>query len=519
MKKHSALEPNSDRWPYLWLGLALALSLFGFGKWLIPLTAWFANLFALRFLHTQRVAQGWLIWVALSIPVTAVAAAGVIPFPFPMNIGFMALQVILGSLPFLADRLLAPRLRGLTSTLVFPLATTAWEFINLTTSPMGSFGSQAYTQYGNLALMQLASITGIWGITFLLSWFAALGNWVWEEAASNNLSANQPPLWTRVRRGVLIYATIVGLVLVYGYGRLLLAPPNATSVRVAGVTVGEETLAQILPLYEQDRAQFRQITQARHAAYLAATAREAQAGAKVVLWPEGAGLGLTEDVQALITRSQELARQEGIYLTVQFLELFPDQPRPAENKLVLVEPDGTVGFEHVKYGGNFLEGTLLGDGMLQVIETPFGRLSGVICWDADFVGNIRQTGQQGVDLLLIGANDWREVGAIHAQMAVFRAIENGVAIARQAANGVSQAVDPYGRVLAALDHYRSSERTLVAQLPTQMHRFTLYAVIGDSFGWATLIGFVLLAGWALLRGKPVEQGQAALPEEPVSVLQ
>lgn len=513
MKKQSELEPKFDRWSYLWLALALLLGLFGFGKWLIPVTAWFAGLLALRFLRTQRVARGWLIWVVLSIPVATVAAAGVVPFPLPMTIGFMALQTLLGSLPFLADRLLAPRLRGFASTLVFPLAVTAWEFINLTTSPMGSFGSQAYTQYGNLALMQLASITGIWGITFLLSWFATVGNWVWEEATANNHTPVQTSLWTRVGRGVTTYAVIVGLVLVYGNSRLLLATPNSASVRIAGVTIGEETLAEILPLYEQDRARFRQITQARHAAYLAATVREAQAGAQIVLWPEGAAFGVEEDVTALVVRSQELARQEGIYLAVQLFQFMADPQRLPENKLLLVQPDGTIGFAHVKYGGNFLEGTLLGDGILRTIETPFGRLSGVICWDADFVGNIRQAGQQGVDLLLIGANDWREVGEIHAQMAVFRAIENGVTIARQAANGISQAVDPYGRVLASLDHYRSNERTLVAQLPAQMHRFTLYSVIGDSFGWATLIGLVLLAGWALLSGRRMGAEQEMLVEQ------
>ena len=132
----------------------------------------------MRFMRTQRVAQGWFLLVALSIPVAIVAANGVVPFPLPLTIGFMALQVVLGCIPYLADRLLAPRIPGFASTLVFPLAATAWEFINLGTSPMGSFGSQAYSQVGNLPLMQLVSLTGIWGITFLISWFASVVNWV-----------------------------------------------------------------------------------------------------------------------------------------------------------------------------------------------------------------------------------------------------------------------------------------------------------------------------------------------------
>jgi apolipoprotein N-acyltransferase len=119
---------------------------------------------------------------------------------------------------------------------------------------------------------------------------------------------------------------------------------------------------------------------------------------------------------------------------------------------------------------------------------------------------MRQTAQQGVDLLLIGANDWAGVSTIHAQMAVFRAIENGVALFRQAYDGVSLAADPYGRVLAEMDHFATTDHTLIAQVPMQAGRFTLYSVIGDAFGWAALIGCVVL-GLAAVSGRLRPDGQ------------
>ena len=100
--------------------------------------------------------------------------------------------------------------------------------------------------------------------------------------------------------------------------------------------------------------------------------------------------------------------------------------------MLVIDPTGAIVMEHVKFGGNIFEGTLLGDGNLQTVETPFGVLSGVICWDADFPTVIQQTGQKGVGLLVVPSGDWLEINPIHSQMAVFRAIENGMSMVRQA---------------------------------------------------------------------------------------
>jgi len=485
------LMPQADRWSFLWLAISAGLGLFAFGYWVIPLAAWLTTVFTLRFLRTQPVLRGFTLMVITSIAVNAYAGRDLIPMPFPMSLGLLAVQILLGSLPFLADRLLAPRLSSFAATLIFPLAATAWEFLNLTNSPLGSFGAAAYANYDNLPLMQLASLTGIWGITFLMHWFATTVNWSWGRAFEPKL------IW----RGVALYVAIFVLVLAYGNARLLFATQPTQSVRMAGITIAPKPLAELIPLYNTDVAAFRAETRTIHEHYFAATLREARAGAQLVNWPEGAGIGVAEDVDAMITQAQALAQQESIYLAMPTFKLFPGEERPAENRLILVDPTGQIALDHVKYGGNFLEGTLLGDGVLHTVETPFGLLSGVICWDADFVSNMRQAGRQGVDLMVIGANDWPGINAIHAQMAVFRAIENGTAIFRQASNGTSIAVDPYGRVLASLDHFTTSDRVLVAQMPVNASVFTLYAVIGDAFGWATVIGFVLVVLWVVIRSR------------------
>jgi apolipoprotein N-acyltransferase len=80
-----------------------------------------------------------------------------------------------------------------------------------------------------------------------------------------------------------------------------------------------------------------------------------------------------------------------------------------ENKLIVLEPAGSVALEHYRYGGQMFEPFKPGDGVLRTVDMPFGRLSGVICWDTDFQGTMRQAGRNGTDLLLSPSLEWRGI--------------------------------------------------------------------------------------------------------------
>ena len=73
---------------------------------------------------------------------------------------------------------------------------------------------------------------------------------------------------------------------------------------------------------------------------------------------------------------------------------------------------------------------------------------------------MRQAGRNGTDLLLSPSLEWRAIDPMHANIAVYRAIENGVVVVRQADNGPSIVADPYGRMVAAMDRFTASERVL-----------------------------------------------------------
>lgn len=494
----AALVPTAprERSPYRWLAVTMVLTLFAGGRVTVPLLAWLAPIFALRFTRTVRRAWiGYALIGAVAAVSLLVGWRGMIPLAPAAKAMLVVGNAVAAGLPYAVDRALRPRLSGWLATLPFPLATTVIEFANMGSgSPVGSFGSTAYSQAGQVVLLQILSVTGIWGLTFLMAWLAPLANWAWEEDFAR----------PTVRRAGAAFGGVMAAVLIFGGARLALAAlaedDAPGTVRVASFTELSIDFARLMPMLATDRSGFAKETRALHDGYFRRTAAEAGAGAKIVLWPEGAGVGIEEDEPALIAAGKAAAKDGGIYLAIPFFTMYRDRARPPENKLLVFDPAGGLALEHVKYGGNVFEGSKKGDGVLRTVETPYGTLSGVICWDTDFIRTIAQAGRNGTDILLSPAHDWRELDPLHGEMTAFRAIENGITVVRQADLGWSVVTDPYGRTLASMDHFRTTDRTMIAQVPVRGVR-TVYAMIGDLFAWLAVAGLALVAAWAWRPGR------------------
>jgi apolipoprotein N-acyltransferase len=472
------------------------------GRWLFPLAAWIGPALILRYARDHKAGRGFIFVFAAYILAFII---GFMPmwlgagWPMPLVVSLPVLYALLWSLPYLADRLVSTRLTGFASTLVYPLAATTIEFVNIHTNPIGAWGATGFTQYGDLALMQLASVTGMIGITFLMGWFASVANWAWENRGHGR----------EMFKGLATFGVVLAAVYLFGFLRLNLAPASET-VRVAGITAESndsfsERVTAAAPDPTLDPTAVRPVVESHHDAYFAETVREAQAGARVIFWDEMAGISLPTlgmDESALIARAQEIARQYGIHLAIPIgVEYF--EGKPHDNKLLLIDPTGAVVMEHFKYGGAITENIRPGDGKLQSVETPFGVLSGVVCWDMDYPAILQQAGQNGTGLMLVPSRDWFEIDPLHSQMAVFRAIENGMSVVRQTDKGLSIAVDAYGRVLAQTDYFNSTDRTMVAQVPTR-HVATIYTAFGRWFEWLCLFGFLTIVARALFARRAAE---------------
>jgi apolipoprotein N-acyltransferase len=485
---------SSNQKRFLWLAIAAALGLFIGGRWNIPLAAWLAPVFFMRFFRSSE--RPWrdfgLMWVvsALSTIIGWNGATFMALIHPAAEAAFFLALTPLGLIPYVIDRAYARRFGSpLWLTLVFPIAATAVDFFSSSGSPFGSFGAAAYAQRDFAPIMQLAAFSGLWGITVVLSWFASLVNHCWEHGF-------------KLSRPALAAAFLLALVPGLGLGRLLLAPQATQRAQIAGFSLPEGKLAALLAqVGSGDEAGFRQAAALLHSQELAQIRALAERGAQIVVLQEGAGLGYGDQVEQLLADAAALAKEQQIYIVLPTVAVGAAQ---AENVVRIIDPRGAVVLEHTKYGGNQFEGSVKGDGILRTVDTPYGRLSAVICWDADFPEIIRQAGAQQVDVLFVPSNDWLAVKDIHAGMATFRAVENGLAIYRQTGQGVTVVTDSYGRVVEQIDLF--AERGAADFAATHITATpigavpTLYPRLGDLLGSLMQLGLLgLLAGLAASR--------------------
>src|SRR2546428_2704267 len=341
-KHNTSINYQRDRLSYLWLALGIVLSAFVLPRWTIPLAVWLYPIFLLRFVRTQPLLRGMLLLLLASALVSVVELQGVL-----LASGvFYYLDVfggaVVGIVPYLLDRVPAPRLVGLLGTFVFPLAVTSvWYLFDLL-SPTGTIFNLAYTQYGDLPLMQLLSVTGLWGILFLMSWLASMVNWAWEQGFD----------WSKVRPGLLLYGGLLALVFLGGGARLTFFAPQGATVRVAGVTaqhyhtlLPSANFAQLLDekTTQAQRQAIRPVLAQVDANMLALSQQEARAGAKVVVWPESGATVLQEDEAAFVQQARAAARASGIYLVMGLAVVLPSQQPPfGRDESVLIDPSGKV---------------------------------------------------------------------------------------------------------------------------------------------------------------------------------
>ena len=249
--------------------------------------------------------------------------------------------------------------------------------------------------------------------------------------------------------------------------------------------------------------------------------QEARAGAKIIVWSEGAAGVVQEDEAALLAQASAFTRTTGTYLDMGVSELLV-HPVQTQSKLlpsrfmldesILVDPSGSVVWRYEKTHPVFLGdiSVVPGNGQVPTVQTPYGRLSKVICWDADFPSTLRQAGQAGADILLVPGNDPQAVDPYHTQVTTFRAIENGYSLVRQASNSLAMTVDYEGHVLSAADYFTTNHQVMVAYVPMQGVR-TIYATIGDLFAWLSIAGLVVLTGFAFVRRRQVVEAERGAP--------
>jgi apolipoprotein N-acyltransferase len=431
--------------------------------WLAPVPVLFVN-FGSVTARTGFVAA----WAAYALGATnlLLAYAGTMPWPS------LLLGVIGPALYFAASaraaRYVAQRLGGSAGVLAFAAIWAGCDFL-VSLGGDGTAPSPAYSQAGAPAIVQGASLFGIWIVTFLLGLFSA----------GLAMSLQRRRLMPAALAVVFLAADVA-----FGEWRLSHAEHPA-HIRVGLGADDSIALRTTLSASQQ-------LTVAKR--YADAARMLARNGAALVVFPEKVSfLGVQARAPVLtILRTAAHASRTSIVIG------FDDRSAEPRNEAVVFPADGSEPqFYFKRHMVAGLESSYVpGDGPLQFAD----RTSTEICKDMDFPGMVRRdVGQTNAAVLAVPAWDFDGDRWWHARLAIMRSIENNVSLARSAKQGLLTLVDAEGRVIAQRRSEQSGMVTLVGDLALGTGE-TLYRRIGDVFAWMCIAISLLLIAGAALRG-------------------
>jgi apolipoprotein N-acyltransferase len=473
-----------------------------------PILGWMALSAYLALFHGAWVWLGWRLFpagrgrAASSVPTakesSTLSAEDRTPSPRSENI--------------LLEFASAPRLSRLNWAFLCAMLWVALELIRshlLSGFPWSLLG---VSQYQMTPLLQISSITGVYGVSFLVAWTSV-----------SLLSASLMLMRPRASRTVLpaeVFPPLlaVGMVFALGYHRVTHAPESERSVRL---TLVQPSIAQTViwdPEFNDSR--FNELLTLSENALATRT--------DVLLWPEAALPELNEASFDAMT-NLAVAHKTWFIFGADDVQYPPGATNEDDlifyNAAWLLSPRGLIADTyHKRRLVMFGEYVPLSDWLpfvkwLTPITGSFKaganptqfplRDAGVnaaplICFEDVFPHGVRDHVTQDTDLLVNLTNDgWFGESAQqwqHAANAVFRAIENGVPMVRCCNNGLTCWIDPQGRIREIFRDergtiYGSGFTTFTVQLASAPHQLTFYSRHGDVFGW----GCVALASWAVAR--------------------
>ncbi|MEJ7627582.1 MAG: nitrilase-related carbon-nitrogen hydrolase [Ferruginibacter sp.] len=367
------------------------------------------------------------------------------------------------SLVLLAARRITLTSKSWLSVFAFPVLFTASEFIMLNVSPEGSSSSLAYTQMNFPAIIQVASVTGILGITFIITLIPSAIAVGWYFRFQKNKFV---PL-------TIVSAPLVFIVLIFGIFRI----NNKAEINSfkAGLVILEEQYhdASKLPDFEKSLLSTRY--------YAAAISKLADSGAQLIVAPERAiNINTAINTDAISVLSN-VARQKGVHIIMGYTNLKSETER---NAALVINSNGDVIVDYNKV--HLIDG-------LEYRFTPGNKIglftfnemqAGVaICKDLDYPDYINKYGKSRIKFMVVPAwdfviNDW-----LHSRMTILRGVENGFSMIRTARQGRLTISDCYGRVTHETNGSKGQQSFLSGKVSIE-NKNTLYSRFGNWFGIA-----------------------------------
>ena len=355
------------------------------------------------------------------------------------------------------------------------------------------WGTLGYSQYLRLRVIQIAELTGVHGVSFLLL------------AVNAALAGCVALRWRHALAGVGAAAVLVGATLVFGTMRLAEPPPSAST----RVTIIQPSIEQPMKWEPRHTAETLGI-------YFALLRRVAGEHTSLVVWPETAAPTILRQDPGLVERFRAASAELGVPMLLGSVDVVN---RRFRNTAFLIDQRGIVSrydkihlvpfgefvplsglLEFVRGWAEFIAELEAGSHAV-VFKTPPAPLGVVICYEGIFPDLFRQFVRDGALLMLNMTNDaWfgRTSGPEqHLAMYPFRAVEHRVSVVRAANTGVSAFIGPTGMILRRLHLF---ERGVMTESVPLRARETLFTRFGDWLGLLslTVTTAALAASWRRL---------------------
>lgn len=400
--------------------------------------------------------------------------------------------------------------RGLSTALLSaPLVWVSLEYVRANAGFLAlPWAMLGHSQYQFLSVIQVASFTGAYGVSFLLVMANAVLFWVFRAILKGEHV---------LRSAVVVAALLTGFVLSYGY----LETREPLSTKTIRTAVIQSNISREMKANPKGHANF---IMERHENLTRQATKDRPA---LIVWPEAATPGLVLKNVALLNRMVLFIKEAGSFFLIgsseypKFIGDTSQGPQGIGNTALLFSPQGQIGGQYLKIHlvpfGEYIpyEGTAPWPEFIvpkekssfevpgkdytlfELNSTKFGVL---ICWEIVFPNLFRQFVRKGADFMLNITNEgWFGETAAPYQLAavcVFRAVENRVSLARAANNGISCFIDPCGRITGRVEKDHKDifvEGHLTQEIPLRNQK-SFYTAYGDVFVYFVLgITAILIA--------------------------
>jgi apolipoprotein N-acyltransferase len=398
---------------------------------------------------------------------------------------------------------------GFQIIILLPLLWVSLEYLRsffLTGFPWANLG---HSQYLNLPFIQMADVTGVYGLSFVIllvntTLFGVLRQW----------SKKIFPI-----REVAITALILLGFLIYGYGKMMSVDRQMSQLPSLKVGLVQGNMDQSIKWDESFQKETLRI-------YERLSLEVAEGKPDLIIWPETATpfffqeakkyqpmvLDIPKRTNAFLlfgtpfykTEKGKVNYYNSAYLVSPSMELLGRYDKihlvpfgeyiPLQKFLFFIESSIGEGIGNFKPGKEILN-----------LSLPQGKFGVLICFEIIFPDLCRRFVKRGANFLVTITNDaWfgrTSAPYQHLAIATFRAVENRVYIARAANTGISAFIDPKGRIVEQGGIF--TEEAINGTIRLMKYK-TFYTLYGDVFAWICSGLSLLLLGYAFIQKRSMK---------------